>query len=666
MARAWTQAELALLPSFLSDLDPSIYLSDNYIVLDFEVDTTHGDYGSPVHSDNKMLLGHWRVGKGHKLYGGDKAGGTVWGDEYSAEWDALRDALSSARFLVAHNAQYELGWLRRMGVDLRSVLPFDTQIAEYVLLGNLAAGAKELGMLPVSISLDACAARRGLPRKDPVVDVLIGNGINPLLIPKPWLGARNQLDVETTELLFLRQREELQRSGRLPVQYTRCLLTPVLADVQFEGMALDGDRVQAAFEEYTAKQETLQAQMDLLTGGINMNSPKQKAEFIYGKLGFKELTNRRGEPKRAPGGGRLTNDKALQQLKVTTLEQTRFIELRSALSKVSAALSKNLLFFKGVVDEYGGQFFAQIHQTRTATHRLSSTGIPLVFKSLLTAEGKPSTRSVQFQNTPRDFKKLFKAKRPGFLIVDPDGSGLEMRAAIQLGDDRQGIIDIDSNHDFHTFTASVLNGIGLTEVTTEGANSQRQLAKPDTFKPLYGGTKGTAAQERYYAAFRARYPDIDETQQAWLAEVLRTKQLVTPWGLIYYFPTAKVNKNGWSNVTSTVYNYPVQTFATAEIVPIALVYLWHGIRERGLEQDVFIVNTVHDDAPCEVRANKVEAFIDLAKQAFTTDVYRYLEKVYKIQMKVALGVGIKAGEHWGEGKEQQFNIYPDGREVKIK
>jgi len=660
-----------LLPAFLANLNPEIYFSDNYLVLDFEIATNHGDYGSAIHSDNQMLLGVW------KYKGVTRA---VWGDEFDQGWEQLRKDMASADFFVAHYAKYELKWLKRLGVDLRTVFPFDTGLAEYVLLGNLAAGAKELGIAPRSTSLDMCCRRRGLPIKDPVVDTLIGNGINPVRIPHPWLEGRCRQDVDTTEQVFLDQRKALKERGLLAVQYTRCLLTPVLADIEGEGVALDPEEVNKAYADYSERLAKLQAEMDAFTGGINVNSTKQKAEFIYDTLGFKELTNKRGQPKRSkptklhPNGSRKTDDKTLQLLKATTARQKKFIKLRKELAKVSAAVSKNLAFFKGVIDEYGGVFFAEIHQTNTATHRLASTGIPLVFKTIKTKDGEPATKSVQFQNTPRGFKKLFRAKRKGFKIAEPDGSGLEFRIAVFLGDDAQGRADIeDRTFDPHRFTASVINNATIDEVKAnekasgeKNVDSWRQLAKPDTFKPLYGGTKGTPEQERYYAAFRLRYPGIAAAQESWVDSALLHKYLITPWGLVYYFPTARRSESGYVNVTSTVYNYPIQALATAEIIPIALVYLWHRIRECKLEEHVFIVNTVHDSAPCEVREGKEPEFIDLAKQTFTLDVYNYLDRVYGLDFNVPLGIGLKIGTHWGTGTEMAFNIYKDGREVKVK
>src|SRR3569833_150244 len=195
---------------------------------------------------------------------------------------------------------------------------------------------------------------------------------------------------------------------------------------------------------YSARLVELTAQMDKMTGGINFRSPGQMAKFLYGKvseggIGFKELTNARGIPKRNapskqfPDGQPLTDNKTLDKLEGKTEKQKEFLTLRKELGKVQAVLSKNLEFFKGVVDEYGGVFFGEINQTRTATHRTSSSGFPLVFYTRTDEDGKPTERRVQFQNFPRLLKKLLRAKRLGWLIGEPDGSQIEFRVAAVLG-----------------------------------------------------------------------------------------------------------------------------------------------------------------------------------------------------------------------------------------
>lgn len=664
------------LPRFLSDMDPGIYLGDNYVVLDFETDTSAGSetFGHAVYPENQLLVSAWRVGPAHPFYEGRTR--SKWGGEFDQE-ELLAD-IHDADFIVAQASKYELGWLRRMGVDLRKVLPFDTMLAEVVLLGNLAAGDDKTGIVQRAIDLDTMCRRRGLPVKDPVVDLMISRGINPVRIPRPWLQGRCQQDVETTEQVFLDQRQHLLRTNRLGVLYTRCLLTPVLAEMEFEGMALSEERVEKEHAEQYAKLVELQKRMDDMTGGINWKSRKQKAEFLYDVLKFEELQDGRGRVKKTAGGERATSNKILEKLQAKTPEQKEFIKLLRTIGKVNARLSKNLDFFLGVVREHGGTFKWLIHQHKTATHRTSSTGMPLLFTMFPDKKGKPTQKSVQGQNMPREYKKLLKAKRKtedgrAYLVFEPDGSMLEFRVAAFLGQDAQAMADIaDITWDAHVTSGSEMAQLPY-DCVYEGWKAGvkkyddiRQKAKPHTFKPLYGGSKGTPAEERWFEAFKLRYHQLTKVQEGWLAEVVDTKRLQLPWGMTFYWPNASVNRFGYANVKHSVFNYPVQSLATAEIIPIAIVFFWHRMPEAGLVDYVHLVNTIHDSVPMEVHPDYLEPTKLLSKRAFTADVYEYLRRVYKIEFNVPLGVGMKAGEHWGEGKEESYDIYPDGREVRRK
>lgn len=625
-------------------LDPGIYLRGSYLVLDFETIVRDGHYGSAIDERNSLALACWC----------DSAGrvGSHWGSEF--EQSALKAAIEGVDFLVAHNSKYELGWLRRCGVDISRLLVFDTKLAEYALLGNLAAGDVESGVRRIGTSLNECGIRRGMLPKDPIVDIWMRNGISVEDMPRKWVEDRCKQDVETTHRVFLDQRRRLANTGRLGVLYTRSLLTPVLASIESEGMHLDKERVSSTHAEYSERLVGLEREFSELTGGINWRSPKQVGDYLYDTLGFPEPRRRSGEPKRSANGNRLANAKVIAAFRPTTENQRRFVELRKSIGKVGSALSKNLDYFKEICELRNGSdtFYAEFNQTVTATHRLSSSGIR-----------SDSGKSVQFQNLPRDFKCLFSARKSGWFIGEADGAQLEFRVAAFLGNDRQARSDInDPNWDAHCVTAAAMLQRPVDEVRRAylggeaWAKKARQEAKAETFKPLYGGSKGTPAQERWYAAFRERYPDLARTQQDWVYEVLRTKRLVTPWGLQFYWPHVKMSDSGYCNNGSAIYNYPVQSLATAEIIPVALTCFWHMVRSKGLQDKIVAVNTVHDSIVAEIAPDACDAFREIAKQAFGPMVHRYLSTVYGIDFDVPLGTGIKIGQHWGEGDEEKYEF----------
>jgi len=649
-----------MLPEAVGGSQPEIYFSENYVTLDFETDTSHGDYGHPIHPENGIVLASWKEGPDGPLV-------SHFGGEFNQE--KLLNTIEAADFTICHNAKYELGWLRRCGLDLSNILIYDTKIAEYVLLGNLAAGCNTTGLPPRSTSLEQCCQRRGWKSKDPVIDIMMSQGLNPVDMPRPWLQGRCEDDVKKTHRLFQDQRSLLVDTERLGVLFTRCLLTPVLADMEFQGMYLDAERVEEVYEENRKRLAELDREMDIIAHGINWKAPTQVAEFLYAPipdgLGFDECRGRDGSPLRTPTGRKKSDKDTIATLKGATKEQKYFLEVRRDIGKVNAALSKSLEFFQGVCTEFGNLFFAVFNQTVTATHRLSSSGHRTYFQLF------DATKTVQFQNMARVFKRLFRSRTDGWMMMEVDGSQLEFRVAADLGGpDPQALEDIyNPNFDAHVQSASIMNGIDYDEFLTEyrAGNKQfknlRTAAKIDTFKPLYGGESGTKKQKKWYKAFKERYKGIADTQDEWVLSVLSKKRLITPWGMRYYWPRVKRGHNGYVNVKRAVSNYPVQALATAEIIPVAITCLWHRLRGRD---DVRMVNTVHDSIVLEVHPDAIDYVRQESIKAFGEDVYEYLDKIYDYEFKVPLGCGVTVGTHWSEGKEESYNIWPNGKVEKVE
>lgn len=505
------------------------------------------------------------------------------------------------------------------------------------------------GNRPWPLDLGSVCARYGLATKEPLIDALMRGGVCPSEMPEHLLRERAVRDVETTAELARLQMAALDADGQIEVAYTRCVLVPVLVEIEREGMTLDGERVQEEYARVARELGDTERALGELAGGINLRSPAQLAEFLYEKLGFSEIKTPSGKPKRNapskrfPDGAPKTDQKTLALLRARTKAQREFLELRKRYGKLDARMTKCLRFYKGVVDEYGGTFRAQFHQTRVATHRLSSTARPLYLAQFQEELG------AQLQNQPREYKRLFTSPDPDYLVVEADGAQLEFRVAAFQGQDEVACRSIVRGEDVHRYSASVL----LNKPESEVTDAERTAAKPETFKPLYGGEYGTDAQMAYYKAFNEKYAAIYRTQMGWVHEAVRDKVLRTPWGMRFYFPNARIDDRGRCADKPNIFNYPVQCLATAEIIPVSLTYLYwrcslYGIRAK-------FVNTVHDSVVALVHKDDLERFKEQAKLAFLDDTYGYLEVVYKMEMNVPLGLGIKAGSHWGEGKEEKFS-----------
>lgn len=606
------------LPKFLTHPDPSIYDSDNFIVLDFE--TTNLDKGTALNPDNSLVLSVWYDNRDKKFH-------HIVGSEY--EIQELVGRCNDADFVVAHNAKFELQWLERAGLDLTKVLVFCTQVAEYVIAGNRRW----------TLDLDSVASRYGLPHKENVVSKMIKDGVCPSEIPSHWLLEYCTTDVRLTLNLFLEQLTKLKRTKLLNVFYSRCLSTPVLADIERNGMCLDTEFVTEEYNKVAHEYTDVMRELDEFTGGINPRSPKQVAEFLYDELQF-PVPKVKGEPKR------VTSQDVIAKFKPKNKRQRKFLELKKKQGKLNAALTKTLTpLYKCVEETDDNILHATFNQTRTQTHRLSSKG------------GK---YKCQFQNFPRVYKKLFQARHKGWLIGEVDSAQLEFRAAAWLAQDKQGFEDVLNNVDAHNLTAAIIfreeyeqvqEELGMEDLSHgELSRSKlgkhiRQESKPHTFKPLYGGQSGTEREMEYYEAFRKKYKDITTMQEDWIATVLNTKKLRTVTGLIFYWPTTKMHpRTGYVTNRESICNYPVQMFATADIMPIAVRFLWQLIKILKLES--FIVNTVHDSAISEVKPEEKDIYNEIAIESFNKLVVKYMEDLYDVDMNLPLEAEISFGKHW--------------------
>lgn len=611
-----------MIPEFVNNPDPSMFHDGDYCVLDFE--TTGIEKGTALNPDNSLVLACWTIANRGKV----KKTRYIFGNEY--DMAPLLDDIAQCDFIVAQNAKFELQWLHRCGFDNGSKMVYDTLLADWVIGGNRWQHA--------NLSMDAIAKRRGRRQKSKIISIAMKGGIDCSEMPRSLLLKYCLDDISTTHGIMQDQLQDMQGTRLLPIVYTRCLTCIPLADMERNGVYLDKASVKDTFDTISKEFAEVTRELDKLTGGLNMNSPKQKAEFIYDVLGFKELRDPATKKIAKTASGNPKTDKlTIEKLTATTDKQRQFKELKIKQGKLNAALTKTLDFFMGIVDEKDGLFYGEIKQGTTRTHRLSSAGRSIKLK------GHARPKSCQFQNFPNQYKKLIQSRHPDWLLCEADGAQLEFRVAGHIGDDEQIKHDIANKEDIHTETMKVLVEAGEPELVSAPVASRRRLSKKHTFRPMYGGTSGSEAVQEYCKFFAEKYHELHDRQMSWALEAADKKFIETEWGMRYYFPDVSVSQYGYIKGKQKVFNYPIQALATAEIIPIALVFFWYRTKNMKL----ILINTVHDSVICEVPPNEIELFQQSAVQSFTKDVYRYLNNVYNMQFSVDLGVGMKLGSKWG-------------------
>ena len=261
------------------------------------------------------------------------------------------------------------------------------------------------------------------------------------------------------------------------------------------------------------------------------------------------------------------------------------------------------------------------------------------FMQAVTATARLSSRDPNFQNQPRGktfpIRKVVDSRFDGGSILEVDFAQLEFRTAVFLAQDKQGMEDIKNKIDVHSYTAEI---IGVS----------RQDAKAHTFKPLYGGTTGTEEEKRYYKKFAEKYKDIAKWHEELQTQAIKFKTLKLPTGREYSFPYAERMPWGGSSYSTQIKNYPVQGFATADIVPLACIKIYELMKEQKVKS--LLINTVHDSIVADVYPGEEAVMSKIFKQG-TASVIPALKEYYGINFNVPLDTDLKMGYNWLDIKE---------------
>ena len=262
------------------------------------------------------------------------------------------------------------------------------------------------------------------------------------------------------------------------------------------------------------------------------------------------------------------------------------------------------------------------------------------FNQIITATGRLSSSDPNFQNQPRGktfpVKKAIVSRFAGGKIFEADYAQLEFRCAGQLSGDKQVYADVTNKVDIHAFTRDTLNA-------ADGGNRDRQDAKPETFKPVYGGTYGTPVQMAYYSAFRKKYKGLAEWQVTTSEFVLRNGYYQLPTGRQYRWLGVQREWDGRISFFTQIANYPVQGFATGDIVPLACILIDRAFQRLGLRSLPFL--TVHDSIEVDVYPGEEDIVAKTVVQCML-DVKQELKRRYDYDLTIPLEVEGKLGYNW--------------------
>lgn len=333
-------------------------------------------------------------------------------------------------------------------------------------------------------------------------------------------------------------------------------------------------------------------------------------------------------------------DASINGFKTDKLTIKKLIDQAYAKDNLTAVEFLTKITRLNAISTYLDSFVSGIKTWTRSTGLLHST-----FNQTVTATGRLSSTNPNFQNLPKgnkfEVRRAIISRFAGGSCGEMDFSGLEFRVAGMLSKDQQIIDDVLVGKDVHRQTASIILQKPEDQVTKE----ERGQAKSKTFQPLYGGIgMGEPDHVRaYFSSYFKIYQGLARWHKSLGDEVLNRGYIQTPSGRQFAFPNAKRLRNGRITNHTQVVNFPCQSFATADIVPLACIRALRKFREMGLLSKLIL--SVHDSIVVDIHPTEIQD-VGRALQWAMSGVDEELQHRFGYQAVLPLDTEYAVGSNW--------------------
>lgn len=515
---------------------------------------------------------------------------------------------------VAQNGKFDLKFLSRY--DLHVVAPlWDTMLAHYLLDPEARHGLDHLS--------ETLLRYRPIP-----IEQLIGKGSKQRsmrqLEPREVLPYAAE-DADLTLQLYHHLRPQIEGEEHLRSLFydIEMPLADVLLEMEQAGVRVDVDLLRSAIVDLSTELERIEEDFQRYTLGdrVNINSPKEVGDFLFGHLGLSE------KPKKTRTGQYSTREEDLEMV-ADRHPAVRLILDYRGLSKL---VNTYLVPLPMMVNPVTGRIHTTYHQAKTATGRLSSSD--------------PNLQNIPVRDEQgREIRKAFTANDPdaGDLFVSADYSQVELRLMAHLSGDTSLIEAFRHGADIHAATAAKIFGIPEEEVTGE----MRRKAKTANFGIIYGISafglsarlgipRGEAKEliDGYFSSFPGVKRYIDKT----IEQAHKDGYVDTLFGRRRYIQNINSrNRNLVANAERMAINAPIQGTA-ADIIKVAMVRVARRLREEGFRSQMIL--QVHDELCFTVPSDERERLVAMVREE--------MEQVLP-SLSVPLVADVGVGENWLE------------------
>lgn len=389
------------------------------------------------------------------------------------------------------------------------------------------------------------------------------------------------LALALTELL----RSRMDSAALLPL-YTNLELplTPVLAQMEARGIAIDAAAFQSFLSDVQTKIDTLSADVYKAAGHeFNIRSAQQLGDVLFNELKLPA-------PRKTKGGQASTSQQTLEKLAGKHPVVDSILQFR----KLEKMRSTYLDPLPRLMDARG-RIHTTFNQTATATGRLSSSN--------------PNLQNIPVRGPLGKRMRACFIAGPGHKLISADYSQVELRVLAHMSQDAALLDAFRHGADIHARTAALIYDLPQSEVSPD----QRRNAKTINFGLIYGMGAQKLGQELHIPlaeakTFIARYFERLTGLKAFYenveADARRHGYVTTLGGRRRLLPDI-LSANGQAAALARrqAVNTVIQGSA-ADIIKLAMLAVAHDARLQAL--DARLLLQVHDELLLEVPAEHAD------------------------------------------------------------
>ena len=509
---------------------------------------------------------------------------------------------------TGQNLKYDIAVLKWYDIDVKGPL-FDTMIAHYLLEPDQRHNMDFLAETYLNyrpISIESLIGKKGKNQ----------GTMRDIEVEKVKEYATEDADI-TLQLRHKLEPELTKQGVRKIFDEIEMPLVKVLADMEAQGVKLDGENLQEISITMAAEIIALEKQIYDLAGiTFNIASPKQLGEILFDRL---ELSSR---AKKTKTGQYSTSEDVLVKIQHLHPIIPLILDYRS-LSKLKSTYIDSL---PTLINPRDGRIHTSYNQAVASTGRLSSNKPNLQNIPIRTARG-------------REIRKAFVPRGKDYTLLAADYSQIELRIIAHLSKDEAMIAAFNEGLDIHTATAAKVYGVGLDEVS----NEMRRNAKTVNFGIIYGisafGLSERLGIPRGEAAdiinnYFEQYPAIKNYMNDQIAFARKSGYVETMLGRRRYLRDINVSNSvvrGFAERNAI--NAPIQG-SSADMIKLAMIAIHRLMSEQKLASKMIL--QVHDELVFDARLDEVEQLKPLIEKAMAV----------ALPLIVPVIVEMNTGDNW--------------------